>query len=136
MAQTLPRVPSKAVGESLAEPLPSSPVRLLSLLADEIQAHSDVMLRGYVVRSQIPLVGGLVAWTRRNLTSHLREPYLDPTLERQVEVNRRSAEWLRMAAKALDASARRQADLEGQIRALETRLQELAERGAETEDEP
>ncbi len=136
VAQTLPQVPSEADGESRAEPLPSSPARLLGILADEIQAHSDVMLRGYVVRSRIPLLGGLVAWTRRNLTSHLREPYLDPTLERQVEVNRRSAEWLRMAAKALDASARRQADLEYQIRALETQLQALAEAGAETESEP
>ena len=55
-------------------------------LAD-LEASADVMLRTYVVRSGLPFVGRLVAWIRRNLTSHLREPYLDPTLERQVGFN-------------------------------------------------
>ncbi|MBN1888132.1 MAG: FkbM family methyltransferase [Thermoflexales bacterium] len=55
---------------------------------EAIKSKADVMARGYAVRSRIPLIGGLVAWVRRNMTSHLREPYLDPTLERQVAFNR------------------------------------------------
>ncbi len=52
------------------------------------ERQSDVMLRNYRVHSKAPLVGPLITWVRRNLTSHLREPYLDPTLERQVALNR------------------------------------------------
>jgi hypothetical protein len=55
---------------------------------NELYAASDVMLRPYVVRSKLPLLGPFIAWVRRNMTSHLREPYLDPTLERQVAFNR------------------------------------------------
>ena len=54
-----------------------------------LQLQTDVMLRDYVIHSKIPLIGGLIAWIRRNLTSHLREPYVDPILERQVAFNRR-----------------------------------------------
>jgi FkbM family methyltransferase len=53
----------------------------------KLKQEADVMSRDYQVRSHIPLIGGLIAWVRRNLTSHLREPYLDPTLERQVAFN-------------------------------------------------
>jgi hypothetical protein len=53
----------------------------------ELSAQADVMMRPYVVRSSFPVLGPLIAWVRRNLTSHLREPYLDPTLERQVKFN-------------------------------------------------
>ena len=68
-----------------------------AMLADDVRelaVHCDVALRDYVVRSKAPLVGPLIAWIRRNLTSHLREPYLDPIVERQVEFNRRVAELL------------------------------------------
>jgi FkbM family methyltransferase len=53
-----------------------------------LEHQADIMSRDYQVRSHIPLVGGLIAWVRRNLTSHLWEPYLDPALERQVAFNR------------------------------------------------
>ncbi len=127
---TLPKMPSDdAAAETQREPAAPSSSRLLGFLADEIKACSDVMLRGYTVRSRIPLLGPLVAWARRNATSHLREPYLDPTLERQVEVNRRTAGWLELAAKELEAAARRQAELEARIRDLEDQVQELADEG-------
>jgi len=58
--------------------------------SDELEGAADVMLRGYTVQSHIPLIGPLIAWLRRNLTSHLRGPYIDPTLERQVGFNRRT----------------------------------------------
>lgn len=77
-----------------AVPLPAlpvsdaSPASPLSTDSARLNGQADVMLRGYTVRSRAPLVGRLIAWIRRNLTSHLREPYLDPTLERQVAFNR------------------------------------------------
>lgn len=55
----------------------------------ELETQSDVSMHGYAVRSKAPLIGGLIAWVRRNLTSHLKEPYLDPIIDRQVHVNRR-----------------------------------------------
>ena len=72
------------------------------------------------------MIGPAIAWLRRNLTSHLREPYLDPMIERQVAQNRRLAEWLGRAGGALAVSARRQANLEARIRALEAQLEALA----------
>ena len=62
---------------------------------DRIEAMSDVMIRGYVVRSRLPLVGGLIAWIRRTLTSHLREPYVDPIIERQIAFNRELVQLVR-----------------------------------------
>jgi FkbM family methyltransferase len=55
---------------------------------ESLISQADVMLRGYVVRSKAPLIGGLIVWIHNNVTSHLREPYLDPIFERQVAFNR------------------------------------------------
>jgi len=94
---------------------------------------ADVMQRGYVVRSNAPLVGSLIAWVRRNLTSHLREPYLDPTLERQVAFNREVVHTLqRLLARtesnaALPASP---ADIAQQISQLEAQIAELQQQVA------
>jgi glycosyltransferase involved in cell wall biosynthesis len=130
---TLPDIPGDSGSDRPRAPAISSQARLLSVLADEIEANTDVMLRDYVVRSRIPLLGPLVAWVRQNTTSHLREPYLDPTLERQVTLNRRLAEWVRMAANVLDTTDRRQTELVDQIRALEAQVQRLSETEAEEE---
>lgn len=62
-----------------------------------LEAAADVMLRGYQVRSRLPLV----AWVRRNLTSHLREPYLDPMFERQVAFNREVVKLLNRIVKTM-----------------------------------
>lgn len=75
------------------------------------EKQADIMLRDYEVRSRIPVFGGLVAWLRRNLTSHLREPYLDPTLERQVAFNRTVLNWMEQ--------------IQTQVEALESRAQDL-----------
>ncbi|MBI5878451.1 MAG: glycosyltransferase family 4 protein [Chloroflexi bacterium] len=53
-----------------------------------LEAMADIMLRDYRIESRVPVVGAFIAWVRRNLTSHLREPYIDPVLERQVTFNR------------------------------------------------
>jgi hypothetical protein len=78
--------PRPASGASSAPPSQ----RIVSLAArlEATGRQADVMERGYQVRSKLPVFGPLIAWIRRNLTSHLREPYLDPALERQVALNR------------------------------------------------
>ena len=68
-----------------------------------LEATADVMNRDYVVRSGVPIVGPLIAWIRRTLTSHLWEPYLDPTLQRQVEFNAHTIQVLRQLADQLPA---------------------------------
>jgi len=129
---TLPEIRPEvsASAEEERKPEPASPLRqdqsLLGELSHEIEVHSDVALRGYAVRSKTPVIGPVIAWLRRNLTSHLREPYLDPIIERQVAQNRRLAEWLGRAGGALAVSARRQASLEARIRALEAQAEALA----------
>ena len=77
-----------------------------------IERQADIMLRGYRVRSRVPVIGPFIAWVRRNLTSHLREPYLDPILERQVAVNRELVTILRELTD-------RQADLEKRLARFE-----------------
>jgi glycosyltransferase involved in cell wall biosynthesis len=69
-----------------------------------LYSTADVMLRDYRVRSRLPLIGPVVAWLRRNLTSHLREPYLDPMFERQVTFNREMVRVLERIIKEKGAS--------------------------------
>ena len=100
----------------------------LRALADEVTAQSDIALRGYVVRSRMPLLGSFIAWVRRNLTSHLREPYLDPMVERQVALNRRMAEWMRRVVGFQTASTRHQTELEARVGVLEAQVEALVRR--------
>lgn len=85
---------------------------------DTLQASADVAMRGYEVRSDKPLVGPLIAWVRRNMTSHLREPYLDPIIERQVRFNQALVAHLRQWA----------GQVEGYLAQVESRLSQLTER--------
>jgi hypothetical protein len=82
---------------------------------EDLDQAADVMLRSYTVRSGLPVVGPLIVWIRRNLTSHLREPYLDPTLERQVAFNRRLVETIETLMARLAAMEKHQAELEARI---------------------
>ncbi len=93
-----------------------------ALSESDLTSSADVMLRGYTVRSGLPLVGPLVAWVRRNLTSHLREPYLDPTLERQVAFNRRVARALASLSQRGEADA----PVESRLAAAEAQLELLS----------
>jgi hypothetical protein len=87
-----------------------------------------VMLRDYVVRSSLPLVGSLIVWIRRNLTSHLREPYLDPILERQVMFNWQTVESLKQAHALWKAVlAREPQQMETRIAGLEAEVKQLRE---------
>jgi len=49
--------------------------------------QADVALRNYKIRSGAPVVGRLIEWVRKNSTSHVKEPYLDRIIERQVSYN-------------------------------------------------
>ena len=88
-----------------------SKIAALNARLDALERQADVMQRGYEVRSRLPVVGPLIAWVRRNLTSHLREPYLDPTLERQVCLNR---ELIFVLRELLQRQAALEADIEKQ----------------------
>jgi hypothetical protein len=101
---------------------------LLTTLSDSMTASSDVALREYEVRSGAPLVGPLIVWLRKNLTSHLREPYLDPIVERQVSFNRRVAEWIARVTPSLSAARNRRQELEERIKALEAEVAQLKQR--------
>jgi len=134
-ADRLPRLPVERIpaqgnaSETEAAASYARDAMFLSFLAGELERSSDIAQRGYVVRSRAPLIGPLIAWVRRNLTSHLREPYLDPTIERQVAFNHQVAEWVHRAAGAWEVSARRQAELEARVQELEREIQVLAEPG-------
>ncbi len=112
---------SKAEGGKWA---PTVQEVLLSGELGRLDASADVMMRDYVVRSKLPVVGPLIAWIRRNLTSHLREPYVDPMFERQVAFNRQVAQMMWQVVERISAH----------IEASESTLQESTQRHQELED--
>jgi glycosyltransferase involved in cell wall biosynthesis len=54
-------------------------------------AYADIAMRGYTVRSGAPVAGRWIEWIRRNSTTHVKEAYLDPMIERQVTFNQQLA---------------------------------------------
>jgi len=94
-APPLPNTAEKAI--SPAETLtPELAIAQIRGRLQTIERQADVMLHDYRVHSGVPVVGGVVAWLRRNLTSHLREPYLDPMFDRQVAFNTQIAHELQI----------------------------------------
>ncbi len=87
-----------------------------------LNAKADIRLRGYKIRSKIPIFGPLVTWFRRNLTSHLREPYIDPTFARQVAFNRELVDRLGWFIDQLKKAERRLAEQAARITTLEREL--------------
>jgi glycosyltransferase involved in cell wall biosynthesis len=120
-----PPRPFRLSGPPQVKPGNAVAAELLDLpLQDEIkQLHqaADAVIKPYEVRSNVPLVGPLIVWLRRNLTSHLREPYLDPTLRRQERFNWLVVQTMRQVNRLLeqrpDQSAldQRVAQLEAQM---------------------
>ena len=101
--------------QSRPEQILSPPTQRVVTLSARLEAtarQADVMQHDYQVRSKVPIIGPCIAWARRNLTSHLREPYLDPTLERQVALNHELVVTLREMMHML-------ADLEERLARLE-----------------
>jgi glycosyltransferase involved in cell wall biosynthesis len=86
----LAQIVAEAVSRAHAGPRPAPQAPA----AGDLESAADVALRSYVVRSNLPMVGRLVAWVRRNLTSHVKEAYLDRIVERQVLFNVRIAREL------------------------------------------
>lgn len=121
------RSPLEDVRAAPAETASGTDLDLTLLLADieALSASAATMQRDYVVRSRLPLVGPILAWLRRNLTSHLREPYIDPTFQRQELFNRQ-------VAKTLDGLVRQQAV---RLAALEERVARLERRPPEDSGE-
>jgi glycosyltransferase involved in cell wall biosynthesis len=99
---------------------------------DALRAAAQVAMPDYQVRSDTPVVGDVVAWARRNLTSHLREPYLDPIIARQEAFNKLILDSL---LPALERSQRSQQRLERQIRLLERQVAELRAENRESRTE-
>lgn len=56
-------------------------------VVQQLRQLTRVSMPDYMVQSGVPLVGRFIAWARRNLTSHLKEPYLDPIIGRQEQFN-------------------------------------------------
>ncbi len=110
-------------------------VELIGSLIDDdlrqLEARANTMQHDYVVRSQLPLIGPLLAWFRRNLTSHLREPYVDPTFERQELFNWQTVQTLQvLAAQLMRLQENPEAVAHGAARITELE-QQVAELAAE-----
>lgn len=71
----------KATGSAGTKDLADAQLSQLASLA-------NIGMPEYRVTSRLPLVGRLISWGRVQLTSHLREPYLDPIVQRQERFNR------------------------------------------------
>jgi glycosyltransferase involved in cell wall biosynthesis len=56
-------------------------------ISSQLYTRADVALRGYRVRSRVPLLGPLIEWLRTNSTTHVKEAYLDRIIEQQVLFN-------------------------------------------------
>lgn len=69
----------------------SQPKSIQNVPSSELHKFADVALRNYKVRSNLPGIGRLIAWVRRNATAHLKEAYLDIIIEQQVNYNRQLA---------------------------------------------
>jgi glycosyltransferase involved in cell wall biosynthesis len=89
---------------------------------DKLERRARVLDRTYRVWSDKPLIGPLIAWVRRNMTSHLREPYLDPMMDRQEAFNLEVVQALYALANHIEERA---ADLERRQDALKERLDQL-----------
>jgi glycosyltransferase involved in cell wall biosynthesis len=100
---------------------------------DKLRTAAQVAMPEYQVRSSTPVVGKLIAWLRRNLTSHLREPYLDPIIAKQESYNTLLLDTL---LPALERSLHTQQRLERQIRLLERQIEEMrTDEGRRTKDD-
>jgi glycosyltransferase involved in cell wall biosynthesis/2-polyprenyl-3-methyl-5-hydroxy-6-metoxy-1,4-benzoquinol methylase len=105
--QSVPRTQAiPAIREHLAEE---------SRYIDDVEALervADVAFREYVIRSDKPLLGPFIELVRRNVTSHLKEAYLDRIVERQVVFNTHVVRYLRHLANEVEDQMAKQSLLE------------------------
>jgi glycosyltransferase involved in cell wall biosynthesis/2-polyprenyl-3-methyl-5-hydroxy-6-metoxy-1,4-benzoquinol methylase len=88
---------------------------------EALEREADVAFREYVIRSDKPLAGPFIEWARRNVTSHLKEPYLDRIVERQVVFNAHVVRYLCYLANELEDQVAKQGLLESKQSLLETK---------------
>lgn len=88
-----------------------------------LKAAAAVTLKDYRVRSAVPYAGSLIVWVRRNLTSHLREPYLDPVLQRQEAFNWQAAQAIEELARQLAALEQAAAETRAETAAFDAELE-------------
>ena len=75
------------VNDVVAEVTEMKAQKLVKVDFTNLQAQADTVIRGYKVRSGVPLLGKWIAKFRVNSTSHIKEAYLDRVLDRQVDYN-------------------------------------------------
>jgi O-antigen biosynthesis protein len=73
----------------------------------------------YAVRSDLPVVGRLIGWARRQMTAHLKEPYLDPIVQQQQQFNQQVIETV---LPALEHSQREQRRLQREVELLREQI--------------
>jgi hypothetical protein len=106
----------------------ASAAATLGIDLEQLKTLANVTLPDYEVRSPTPMFGPLIAWIRRNLTSHLRKPYLDPTLDRQEAFNLRAANVLEDLAHQLAAYERTVGERAARSAAVNARVLQLQEK--------
>ncbi len=84
--------------------------------------HAQIGLPDYAVQSELPVVGDLIEWVRRQSTAHIKEPYLDVIIEQQNHFNATLIEQLQ---RIFEQQQRYQRMLERRIRQLEQQLSTL-----------
>ncbi len=80
----------------------------------------------YTIKSNLPVFGRLIVWLRSQLTSHLKEPYLDVIVSRQERFNFAVQERIAELSQRLRYMNQREANRT--IRAQELRITQLEER--------
>lgn len=70
---------------------------------EKLASHANILFP-YQIKSKKPLFGPLIAWARRNLTSHLKEPYIDQMAGRQTAFNLLIVRLLRRLVRGLEDS--------------------------------
>ncbi|OQA42998.1 MAG: GDP-mannose-dependent alpha-(1-6)-phosphatidylinositol monomannoside mannosyltransferase [Chloroflexi bacterium ADurb.Bin325] len=112
------RLAEAAAGPAEATPAEPAPPRE-GAPWPELNAEASITMPEYTVRSKLPLVGGLIVWVRRNLTSHLKEPYVDRIFQRQQGFNLRAAWIIEELTRRLDESQARGAALAARLESLQ-----------------
>lgn len=107
------------LGDLVEEAVPEERRLSIDQLLTPLRHQAAIGLPQHRVESRARLIGPIIAWLRRNLTSHLKEPYVDVIVQQQALFN---AELIERLQHALEYSIREQRRMERHIRLLESQL--------------